>query len=144
MGWTYSNTPNTVQRDAVRWLTGDTDTADQQITDEEVTYAIAQAPNTYMAAALVAEALAAKYSRKADRTVGDISLRSSQQADAYRELATRLRNQASTAAAVKPYAGGISQDDKEAVEDDEDRALPSFTRALHGHPDLVGATTEDD
>ena len=38
MTWTYSGDPATNARDAIRFLTGDTDTNDQLINDEEIAW----------------------------------------------------------------------------------------------------------
>lgn len=133
MTWTYGNSPNTNNTDAVRFLAGDVDTADQLVTNEEITYVLAQAPNNYLAAALVCDAIAAKYSRQADRIIGDLSLKSSQQSDQYAARAAQLRSQGSLGAAL-PYAGGIRISDKDVDEEDTDLVRPAFRRDLFEQP----------
>jgi len=52
---------------AVRLLVGDTDTTDQQIQDEEITFALSQnGNNVYLTASWVARSIAAKYARLVD------------------------------------------------------------------------------
>ena len=95
MTWTYSGTPNTSDRDAVRFMVGDTDTADQLITDEEIAYLLAEEGTPGLAAARAAEAIAAKFARKSDysKSVGDLSLSESwsQRAATFLALAARLQ-----------------------------------------------------
>lgn len=131
MSWTYSNAPATVARDAVRLLVGDTDSTDQLVSDEEITWAVAQGPTT-LAAARIAEVIAGRFSRRADKEVGDLSLRASQKAKAYLVLAQRLQVRANLVAGV-PYAGGISVSDKQDQEDDTDRVSGSSV-GMHDNP----------
>lgn len=129
MAWTYTDSPSTVPRDAVRWLVGDTNTADQQVTDAEVDFALDSSSSSGQAAAMVARALAAKYARQADKSVGDLSISASQRSKAYRDLADALESGAAVAAVPIPLAGGISIDDKRTAEVDTDRVRPAFSKA---------------
>jgi hypothetical protein len=76
--------------------------------------------------------LAARYSRLADTTVDDVSVRHTQKAEQYRALGRQLA--ASAALATSPFAGGLSLADKQTREQDDDRVSPSFTRTLHQSP----------
>lgn len=128
MTWSYSGDPSSSNQDAVRFAIGDTDSADQLITDEEIAYLLTD--STVTAASIAAcEALAAKFARQVDRSVGNLSLSSSQRAAQFRELAATLRKR--TGYLARPYAGGISVADKEARDADTDRVKPIFTRAQH-------------
>ena len=42
MTWTYSGNPSSTERDAVRFLVGDTDTNDQLLSNEEIDYLVTQ------------------------------------------------------------------------------------------------------
>ena len=70
MGWTYDptnlGTADAAQRlNSVRFLVGDTDTDDQQLQDEEVTFGLAQNGNSvYHAASWSARTISSKYSRQ--------------------------------------------------------------------------------
>lgn len=141
MAWTY-DTALTADRDIIRLTIGDVLTADQQLSDEELTYFRTTAGNNRGAALLAVEALIAKYSRDVDRKVGDLSLSSSQRLIAYKALrATILAREELTA---QPFAGGISISDKQGYEDDTDLVKPAFSRTLHDDPDSDDASPYTD
>ena len=99
MTWTYTD-PST-PKDEVRWLVGDTDTADQQISDEEINHVLTIHPTTagafnYIAAATVADAIASKYARKRQRQLGSLSSSDQQMFDHYLTKADELREMAAT------------------------------------------------
>lgn len=128
MTWTYSGDPSSSDRDAVRFLVGDTDTNDQLVQNEEITWALTQG-GVYNAASRVARAIAAKFSRKVDFEVSkDLKVFYSKQADLYNSLADNLQEQASRFVPL-PFAGGISVSNKESYEADTDRVKPSFHRS---------------
>ncbi len=133
MTWTYNGDPSTSDRDAIRYLVGDTDTTDQQTTDEEIAWILTEEPNVYFAAARAARTISAKFARKADKTVGDLSIKYSQSRDHYDMLAKDLEVRGAVRAG-SVYAGGISKTDKETVEEDDDRVKPSFKRGIHDAP----------
>ena len=99
MTWTYGNSPNTNTTDAVRFLVGDTDTTDQLITNEEITYLLATFSEAPLAAVGAARSIAAKFSRLADnaRRVGDLQLQEhlSQKSTQYHHLGDHLQGMAS-------------------------------------------------
>lgn len=115
MAWTYDPTVlgiETVEerRNSVRFLVGDTDTADQQIQDEEIVFALGQTgQNVYYAGAFVAETIAAKFARlvtsEVDRT---LRVRYSDMQGQYRALAQDLREQAMRVGGLGVSAGGIN------------------------------------
>jgi hypothetical protein len=95
--------------------------------DEEIAYALAQASGgiaavsgNYLAAAYCADALAAKYSRRIDKSVGDLRLSYGQLAKQFQSLGAKLRMRA-TLKAVVPYVGGTSAAEKLAARQDADR-----------------------
>lgn len=136
MTWSYSHDPATSDKDAVRFLVGDTDSSEQLISDEEIQFALKEEPNVRRAAAFVARAIAAKFAREADRSVGDLRIAYSQRSRGFYDLADRLEADASRRTNVlraMPYAGGISVADKESVEDDTDRVRPSFAKGMHDY-----------
>lgn len=134
MTWTYSSTSLATDLAKVRLLVGDTDTNDQQVTDEEVQVYLDNAASVYYAAANTCEALAGKYLRRVDKSIGRASLSASQRAKAYREQAASLRAQAAIVSGITPYAGGISASDKDSIEEDTDRVSPFFARAWDDYP----------
>ena len=138
MTWTYSGNPSGTNRDAIRFLIGDTDNTDQLTSDEEIAYALAEEGSVYIAAARVCRSLAAKYARSPDQSIGDLSISYSQRYKQFTELANKL--EASARVGI-PYAGGISQADKDAVTSDTDRIQPAIKVGVHDSP---GTTTDDD
>lgn len=92
MTWTYAGAPGTdtaaARRDAVRLLTGDADTTAQQVTDEEITFALAAARDgVYGAASLICRSLAAKYARQVSTSVDGASQSFGEKQRHYAELA---------------------------------------------------------
>ena len=121
MTWSYSGNPGGSDLDAVRFKIGDTDTTDQQFSDEEITYLLTTG-SVDRAALEAARSLLAKYSRLCDQKTGDIDIKYSQRRESYAALVRQLQ----LGMTPTPYAGGISDDDKQVDEDDDDRVKPAF------------------
>lgn len=131
MSWTYDGDPSASALAYVRFLIGDTDTTDQQLTDEEINYILSiNSDNAWQSAIQCAQTLGAKYQRRADSQVGDLRISASQIAKGYWDMAKRLQSDPVAAAGVAPYAGGISVADKDANRQETDRVPPAFTRDL--------------
>lgn len=92
MTWSYSGDPASSEKDAVRFLVGDTDTNDQLLSDEEIDYVIVESGGSkYQSAHDAAYAIASKFSRMAQsKSVGDLSISYADRAKAYFELANEL------------------------------------------------------
>src|SRR5690606_25432890 len=125
--WTYSGDPSSTDRDAVRFLIGDTDTDDPQVSDEEIDYLLTSHGSVNAAALGAARAILARYSRLVDKSVGDLRLSYSQRVSGYKTLVASLQQRVAMAVAT-PFAGGLSKSQKESVEDDSDRVEPAFER----------------
>lgn len=139
MSWSYSGNPAFSTRDKVRFLIGDTDTTDQQLSNEEIDAALVDASsNPYVAAIICTEALISHYARLCNKSVGDLSISYGNIANNYRKLLGDLRRR-STLQLCTPYAGGISISDKQTDEEDSDRVQPSFYKEMH---DTNGTQTE--
>lgn len=138
MTWSY-NTALTASKDQVRLLIGDTDTTDQQLQDEEIAYLLTQSPNVYRCAAQACDTLAAKYARQINVALGgpiqSARADAAERSQHYTTLAASLRAQA-TRRSAGPYAGGISQADKETRESDTDRVGPAFGKKLQDYPSV--------
>ena len=136
MSWSYDETAlgtstASERLNSVRLLVGDTDTNDQQVQDEEITFALSQTgDNIYYAAAWVARTLASKYSRLVDTDLDGILAESYSQLQVhYKTLAGELEFQGKKAGATLGVAaGGISKATMEAVEDNTDRVKPRIRR----------------
>ena len=122
MSATYSGNPASSPRDAVRLLIGDTDVAEALLQDEEIDWLLSRQPNVELAAADACEAIAAKFARQADTTNGDLSVRASQRAEAYRQRAADLRRRAGRRA--RWFVGGATRDPGAAA--DPSLAHPAF------------------
>lgn len=96
-----------------------------KLTDEEINNLISIAGNRYAAAVLGAETIAGKYAVSVDKTVGKLSISQGSVSQQYTDLAKRLRRESQLRAT--PFAGGISQDQKDSEISDTDRVAPSFT-----------------
>lgn len=152
MTWTYGGAPGTTtsatRRDAVRLLVGDTDTTDQQMTDEEIAFALSQASDDiYNASALLCRALSGKYARLVDTSVESVSSSYSQRAKQYAELAVRLTKEGKRMGSVGlgvPVAGGMSISEMEGVENDTDRAPSAFRIEQFSNPPRFDPMLDED
>ena len=142
MTWTYSGNPSGTNRDAIRFMIGDTDNTDQLVTDEEIAYALAQEGNVYVSAARICRSLASRYARYMDQSLGDLSISYSQRYQQFTELANRLEFDGSSRVGI-PYAGGISQSDKDTVDADTDRIQPAIKIGVHDDPGTATNDLED-
>lgn len=136
MTWTYSD-PSTNDKDAVRFLVGDTDTNDQLVSDEEIEFFIEEFPSSkYHAAAEVAESIAAKFAREVSHSGDGLSYSAEQLHQNYAALAERLRKQARRRhrSGAGPYVGGISWREREMADADSDKIPTSFRSHMHDHP----------
>lgn len=128
MTWTYDTgklaTSSLYQ---VRYLVGDTLSADTQVQDEEIAFALTQKASIYGAAAIVCRSLAAQLSRQADTVDRDLRTTLSAKATAYAKRAAQMETMAVTRSGATPYAGGISISDKVQQELNTDRVPPQFT-----------------
>jgi hypothetical protein len=161
MSWTYTGQPfptlgngdsptDQQMRDSVRFLLGDTDPQDQQLQDGEIdgllnntqagssgTGAVTpQATFDYYQAAIAGcVALAGRYTRRANKSVGDLSIQSAAIADNYRKLRKDLQSQAARHSVPTPYAGAISIADMEIDQSDDDIPPWDFTIGMDDNPD---------
>jgi len=126
MTWSYVAPTTDLYK--VRFLIGDTDSTDQLLMDEEVNYLLSDWIDLKTAASVAAETIAAKFSREADKSIGDLKISMSERAKAYRDLSVTLR--ASANKLLTAYAGGISKSDKDNLNEDTDKVMPSFSKGL--------------
>lgn len=142
MAWSYDasdldTTTTSGRLNTVRLLLGDTDTNDQQVQDEEVTFGLAQTnDNVYFAAAWLARVVASKYSRKVNTSLdGALSADYSDLAKQYVSLAETLEYQGKKSGAIiGVVAGGLTKSGIEAVRGNTDRVEGSFRRDRFRNP----------
>ena len=140
MAWTYGGDPENSDRDAVRLQIGDTDTTDQQLTDAEVAYYLAENGSVIGAALGAVRAIMAKYARLVNKAVGDLRLNYSDRLDSYKSLEQQLKSKLASKHGM-PVAGGISLARKQTVEEDTDRVAPAIERDQFSYP---GTQTSQD
>ena len=124
--WNYSGDPNSSELDRVRFEIGDTDENWPLLNDDEIQYAIDKEANLYTAAARCCEAIASKFSREADYSLGPKSVSSSQRAESYRAKARELRHKGIAGF----YVGGVSKKDEKKDRLDPDKKRPAFERGM--------------
>lgn len=135
MSWSYSaadlNTTTSAGRiNTVRLLVGDTDTTDQLVQNEEITFALSQTgDNVYYAAVWTCRAIAAKFSRMVTTTLdGALSANYSDRAKQYTQLAIQIEAQGkkTSGKALGISAGGISVAAMDLANATTDRVTPAF------------------
>ena len=126
MAWTYGGDPSTSTTDAARFWCGDTiATASVTLQDGEVAYCVAIEPNdARLAGALCCDAIAAKYARMANITVGEVSRANGDRYKAFRDRAQELRNEAGKMSL--PVFGGQSIADKAILNSNPDAVPQRF------------------
>jgi hypothetical protein len=116
MSWTYSGNPSQSNKDAIRFLVGDTDVLDPLATDEEIEWALTLKSNIYNAASLIASGIATNLARlKISVKIGPISEEYGDRAKFYAARAKELNEMASNNMAIIVYGGGIIDLNTEAA-----------------------------
>jgi hypothetical protein len=147
----YTGNPSTDTSDAVRLLIGDmsTSTGTEIFADNEIEYFVAARPNVYLAASealmsILGSTRADQFRTIQSKKVGDLSLQytAGSAGGSYltiREKIKQLRMQG--VRKVSPYAGGISQSDKETAESDTDWERPFSRVGIHDNPNSRSSST---
>lgn len=144
MAYTYTATPYPVPWpyivgspppqtciDTVRFILGDTLESDPQLQDGEVVGLLAQnVGDPYQSAIEGCRALATRYARQADKSVGDLRISASQKSKAYEAMVLQIQAQAIRFATPVSYAGGISEADRQIDLEDDDRVEPAFSKGM--------------
>jgi glycerate-2-kinase len=142
MAWSYDptdldNTTPSGRLNIVRLLVGDTDTVDQQVQNEEITFGLSEnGNNIYLSASWIARAISSKYSRLVTTSLsGALSSDYSDLAKQYQTLADQLEYQGKTnGASVGILAGGITKTQVEGVRANTNRIEGSFRRDRFKNP----------
>jgi len=121
MAWTYSGDPSTSERDQVRFLVGDTDTNDQLLTDEEISYLLTTKKNVVKAAIEACNRLIAKFSRDVDYSIGPEKVSAGDRVKQFKSLKEELVRDSIESNAA-PFWGG-----SELLEEQE----PLFDLGMH-------------
>ena len=96
MSWSYGGDPDGEPKDEVRFMVGDTVQATALTTDEEIEYILTMYPKVegkppWLAAAHVCDAIAGRFARKMQQTLGPLSASNQQQWEHYRQMAQDFR-----------------------------------------------------
>ena len=142
MSWSYDPTnldtaTSAGQLNSVRLLVGDTDTNDQQVQNEEITFSLSETgDNIYSAAAWIARTIASQYSRRVDTQLdGALQANYSDLAEQYYKLAEDLEYRGKTNGAVLGVAaGGLTISDIQAVRANTNRVEGAFRRDRFRNP----------
>lgn len=132
----YTDDPENVPADRVRFLLGDTNTSAPELSDSEVAFLLSEAGDDALrAAARGAEMISARSEGVLEeRRVGPLLVRSfTSKAKKYSTLATSLWARVMSSDGA-PFAGGISRADKAARRAQPDRVKPSFSRGMMHYP----------
>lgn len=128
--WLYTGKPSVRQIDRVRLLIGDTDSADQLLTDDEISWLLELHGSLNRTASESARAIAAKYARLMNRSIGGLSADFSAKYRQYMELADSLLSKEETSP-VSPFISGYRRSEKEARELDIDRETTFGRKGVH-------------
>jgi hypothetical protein len=127
----------------VRLLIGDTDSARQQLQDEEIDWVLTEQAVVTYAAAACAEMLASKYAFLVNTEVSELRVSAAARHKHYLELAERLRKAAGSlpggdgtgVALATMYAGGVNRSEKDTLDDDTNLVRPTFGLGQDDHPE---------
>mgnify|MGYP000446912580 CR=1 FL=1 len=100
--------------------------------DEEIAQKLSESGNNiYKAAAALCRILATSWTKVANITIGP---RTEGFGAIAAQYAARAKELDALGARGKFYAGGLSRDRRDLIEEDSDRLAPAFTRAMDTHP----------
>ena len=138
--YTYTNDPDNVPLEAVRFLIGEgapwTAPGDALLSDQEIQFALNKKGPGYGAAGMLATQLQARFSRQASSTAGKLSIQASDKSKAFKALADQFYFAMSTNA--RPKFGGVLVSDKQRAASDTGTVQPAFTRNQYDNPESPG------
>lgn len=91
MAWTYTQDPENVPIDMVRFLCGDTKEIASSLSDSEINYLIQLKGSPQSAAIAAGVQILAKLAREADYTIGPESVKASQRFENYKKFLDTLK-----------------------------------------------------
>jgi hypothetical protein len=122
----YDPTLSTV-KDQVRFYYGDTIVTSALFSDDEILAMLVLFPDARLCAAEFADALAARFSKSVSFSVEGLNISNSQKSKNYRELANRLRAQASSSLTMgTAFVGGVSIGELRGIMSNSDRPRSRF------------------
>lgn len=149
--FTYTGDPSSADVDAVRFEISDTDPSAPLLQDGEIEWAILQEAGqpagsptvlsdqqVYRSAARCMETISRRLAAQASSTIGQLKLNYDNQSKTYALRAKELRDRA--AGMSVPFAGGQSDAEKTAMEQQQDLPQPMFRRREYDNPFATGGT----
>lgn len=140
--FTYSNDPSKSDRDAVRFMVGDTNKDRPLFDDREIDYQLTATPNVAIAASELLFAKAAEFATQADIRVGDVSKSLSKVSENLKACAERLKSDALLRA--RPFFGGLTKSGKRALAEDTGATQPQFFLGQTDDPQVIQLNRELD
>lgn len=137
LDWSYSHDPSTSDKDAVRFLIGDTNSDDKLLSDNEINYVLSAEGTVLQAAINCLQNLIVVYSRQVDTSGDNRSKSLSQRVQSFRTALDSLLERQSMQG-LNVFAGGISKAQKDTQCTDDDRVAPVFTKQMFDNPRAVG------
>ena len=141
MTWGYSVSSLGLSKNKVRLFIGDTDTARQQLADEEIDYVLTVQTSPTLAAASCCDLLIAKYAFLCNIESGELRISAAARHKHYEDLADRLRKGGAGdipgdgfTPLAEMYVGGQSVDDKNTLNGNSDNVAPAFSLGMDDHP----------
>lgn len=139
MTFTYTGDPSASELEEVRFLVGDTDAANDLLSDEEILFLLAEVGSVDYAAVRAATSIAAKFARFVNVRTGQVSKNLSDQMQHYLDLAKRLQQRAeegglSGESAGAPIFTALTRTDKREDRTDEDLVQPQFRIGQDDNP----------
>lgn len=134
MSKTYTPSATPSNKDKIRLLVGDTDSASMALHDEEIMMVLSEQSNVGLAAAACADLLAAFYAKQVNTKNGSISVNASDRVKSYRDLAARLRQSPDNPFAGTSYVaavvvvGGSSAAERDTLAHNTDVIPPFFSQ----------------
>lgn len=140
MSFTYEGDPTASDLDALRFTIGDTNSADPQLSDEELLYLLSLNNGVLEAAIDAVDGLIAKYARLVDKSVDGLKYSYSQRHTGYMNLRDKLVSRQNRKDNIGVVATGISVSDKQVLTDDTDYVQNDHTRGQFDYGSSNSAT----
>tara|TARA_R110000851_G_scaffold50512_3_gene120566 strand:+ start:3796 stop:4251 length:456 start_codon:yes stop_codon:yes gene_type:complete len=147
MSWSYGNDPENSTVDAVRLFIGDTDSCNQQLSDEEISYFLSITSDSVgVSSEMSARAIGGKFARLTDVKIEGLDVKYSQLRDNYYDLAQKLskQNKATSGGIGAPVVSGGTYSQIHEAQQDTDRVVERFGRNQFGNAPGVAQATGDD
>lgn len=141
MSWSYD--PGQLATSALmqaRLLIGDTIPGRQLAQDEEITWTLSKYSNAYSGCAEICRNISIRFATQVDTVQGELRTTYGQITRQFALLSKDFEMRGLRGAV--PYAGGISIQDKQRVEQDTDRVPPAFQREQFDDRLPVGSVGE--